>query len=172
MVVSSLGELWEALLEQRRQMDRLLIQIDAALRGNEGKREKRTNTRRSISPASPLRISPLDPFQGVMEVTRDLRVANGNLSADRVAKLFGIPLSRLAQWLGRTKQAVSKTPDADSLQDSLGYFERIARLRLVTQGDAEFRQWLRTPHLLVAGRQESHGLAGPWRVAGAGGRCG
>jgi uncharacterized protein (DUF2384 family) len=100
-----------------------------------------------------------------MEVTRDLRVANGNLAADRVAKLFGIPLSRLAKWLGRTKQAVSKTPDADSLQDSLGYFERIARLRLVTQGDAEFRQWLRTPHPSVAGKDPMELLArGEWQA--------
>lgn len=165
MDVPTLGELREALVEQRQQMDRLLIQIDAALRGNEGKREKRTNTRHRISPTSPPRISPLDPFQGVMEVTRDLRVANGNLAADRVAKLFGIPLSRLAEWLGRTKQAVSKTPDADSLQDSLGYFERIARLRLVTKGDAEFRQWLRTPHPSVAGKNPMELLArGEWQA--------
>lgn len=165
MNVRSLAELRDALVEQRQQMDRLLTQIEAALSGKAIRREQRTTLRRLLPPASPARTSPLDPVQGVLEATRDLRVANGNLSADRVAQLFGIPLSRLAAWLGRTKQAVSKTPDADSLQESLGYFERIARLRLVTQDDAEFRQWLRTPHPSVAGRNPMELLArGEWQA--------
>jgi hypothetical protein len=66
-----------------------------------------------------------------------------------VARVFGVSLSRLAEWLGRTKQAVSKTPDADSLQEALGCFERVARLRMITNGDAEFRKWLRAPHELL-----------------------
>jgi hypothetical protein len=162
--VPSLAELRDALLQNRQEMDRLLVQVEAALHGNQAGRTQEETFPRSFSPASPARTSPLDNVQGVLEITRDLRLANGNLSADRVAKLFGIPLSRLAEWLGRTKQAVSKTPDADSLQDALGYFERIARLRLATRGDAEFRQWLRTSHPAVAGKNPLELLArGKWQ---------
>jgi uncharacterized protein (DUF2384 family) len=95
------------------------------------------------------RPSPLDQMKSVLAATEDLRVANGKLSAERIAKLYGITLSQLAGWVGRTKQAVSKTPDADSLQDALSYFERVARLRLVTKSDAGFRKWLRRPHELL-----------------------
>ena len=63
------------------------------------------------------------------------------------------------------KQAVSKTPDADSLQQTLGYFERVARLRLVTKSDAEFRKWLRMPHPEVDGKNPLELLAkGEWQA--------
>jgi hypothetical protein len=94
----------------------------------------------TISP----RISPLDNVPEVVAANRDLRTPRGKLSADRVVKVYGITLSQLAKWIGRTKQSVSKTPDADSLQPALGYFERVARLRAMT-ADADFRKWLRTP---------------------------
>jgi hypothetical protein len=63
--------------------------------------------------------------------------------------VFGNSLSQLAQWLGRSKQSVSKTPDADSIQLALAYFERVARLRMMMDGDAEFRKWLRMRHELL-----------------------
>lgn len=116
-------------------------------------------------PAAPARRSPLDQVKAVVESTADLREANGNLSAARVAKVFGVSLSQLAGWLGRSKQAVSKTPDADSLQDALGYFERVARIRLVTMDDAEFRKWLRTPHDLLGDASPLDMLAnGGWQA--------
>lgn len=93
----------------------------------------------------PARTSPLNGVRGIREATANLREPNGNLSAARVSQLFGVSLTQLAQWLGRTKQSISKTPDADSLQDPLGYFERVARLRLITKTDAEFRKWIRHP---------------------------
>ena len=95
------------------------------------------------------RPSPLDQVKAVVASTADLREANGNLCAVRIAKVFGVSVSQLASWLGRSKQAVSKTPDADSLQPALGYFERVARMRLVTGNDAGFRKWLRTPNKLL-----------------------
>jgi hypothetical protein len=67
----------------------------------------------------------------------------------RVARVFGVSVSQLAGRLGRTKQALSKTPDADSLQDELGYFERVTRLRMITNGDADFRKRLRAPHEIL-----------------------
>jgi len=95
---------------------------------------------------APPRPSPLDEMQALVESTGDLRVANGNLSAAAIAKVFGISLNQLARWLGRTRQALSKTPDADSLQNDLAYFERVARLRVALKSEDAFRKWLRTPN--------------------------
>jgi len=91
------------------------------------------------------RTSPLDRVKEVLRSTEDLRVANGNLSAESIAKAFGVSLSQLADWLGRTRQALNKTPDADSLQNQLSFFERVARLRAVIPSDG-FQKWLRIPN--------------------------
>jgi hypothetical protein len=96
------------------------------------------------SKATP-RPSPLDRARDVLNATEDLRVANGNLSAEAIAVALGVSLSQLAGWLGRTRQALSKTPDADSLQDELAFFERVARLRAVVASDG-FLKWLRMPN--------------------------
>ena len=93
------------------------------------------------------RLSPLDRVKGIVSASSDLRVENGNLSAVTIARVFGFSLNALAQLLGRTRQALNKTPDADSLQNELSYFERIARLRTALSDDAEFRKWLRMPRL-------------------------
>jgi hypothetical protein len=95
--------------------------------------------------------SPLDRVKGIVSASSDLRVENGNLSAEAIAKLYGISLNQLATWLGRTRQALNKTPDADSLQDELSYFERIARLRTALSNNVEFRKWLRMPHAELNG---------------------
>jgi hypothetical protein len=143
-----LASLLHQLAEQKTQMEHLLGRVEDVLRGVNfsGKAG-----RAAVAPpdTAPPRKSPLDQMKAVMDATVDLREANGNLSAGRVAKVFGVSLSQLAEWLGRTKQALSKTPDADSLQEPLGFFERVARLRMITQGDAEFRKWLRAPHELL-----------------------
>jgi len=89
------------------------------------------------------RSSSLDQIQRVLDSTADLRESNGKLSAARVADLYGVSLSQLADWLSRSRQSVSKTPDAESLQPALNYFERVARLRLLTGSDERFRKWLR-----------------------------
>jgi hypothetical protein len=93
--------------------------------------------------------SPLDRLQEVAKATEDLRTARGNLSAERVAALYGVSVNQLATWLGRSRQALGKTPDADSLQPALSFFERVARLRLALKSDADFRKWLRTPQDLL-----------------------
>ena len=94
---------------------------------------------------APPRPSSLDRVRSVVQATEDLRVAGGNLSADAIAAAFGVSLNQLAGWLGRKRQTVSKTPDADSLQDELAYFERVARLRAVLPKDG-FLKWLRMPN--------------------------
>jgi len=94
---------------------------------------------------TPPRPGPLDRVREVVEATGDLRVANGNLSATAVAAAFGISLNQLAGWLGRTRQALNKTPDADSVQHELAFFESVARLRAVVPKDG-FQKWLRMPN--------------------------
>jgi Protein of unknown function (DUF2384) len=104
------------------------------------------------------RPSPLDHIDEVISVTAELRVANGNLSAVRAAKLYGVSLSQLAEWIGRSRQAVAKTPDADSLQESLDFFERVARLTAIMPADS-FRKWLRMPNKLLDGKRPLESMA-------------
>lgn len=144
-----MASLLTQLNEKKGQVERLLERVEKVLRGMPASGKAGRAAESAGSVVAPPRKSPLDQVKAVVESTADLREANGNLSAVRVAKVFGVSLSQLAGWLGRTKQAVSKTPDADSLQEALAYFERVARLRLVTKGDAELRKWLRMPHDLL-----------------------
>lgn len=145
---SELASLLCQLIEQKTQIEHLIGRVEKVLkRGNApapsgGESKLQQPARRGPE-------SALDRMKAVMESTADLRGSNGNLSATRVAKLFGISVSQLANWLGRSKQTISKTPDAESLQEELGYFERVARLRMITKGDADFRKWLRAPHELL-----------------------
>jgi uncharacterized protein (DUF2384 family) len=82
-----------------------------------------------------------------------------------VAKVYGISVSELAGWLGKSRQTVNKTPDADSLQLALNFFERVARLRLALKSDADFRKWLRTPHQLLENKLPLQLMAkGEWQV--------
>ena len=99
------------------------------------------------------RASALDGIKEVLGATQDLREEGGNLSAKKVAKLFGLSLRAIAQLMARTPQALSKTPTADSMQNELGYFERIARLRLVLKNDAAFRKWLRMGNTALGGKK-------------------
>jgi hypothetical protein len=76
-----------------------------------------------------------------------------------------VSLNQLAAWLGRSRQAVTKTPDADSLQPALNFFERVARLRLALKSDADFRKWLRTPQDLLENAAPLQLMAkGNWQV--------
>ena len=77
----------------------------------------------------------------VFAATADLRAPSGKLSAINTAEAFGLSVAELAALIGRTRQAVSKTPDADSLQLLLRPFERAGRLRATLSTD-DFRKWL------------------------------
>ncbi len=113
--------------------------------------------------ASP-RPSSLDRLEKVLATTRDLRAGNGNLSAHRIADLYGISLSELGRWLGRSRQSLNKTPEAESLQGTLAFLERIARIR-VRLSDVDFRKWLRVPNSLLDGKRPLDLLAeGEWQV--------
>jgi hypothetical protein len=104
------------------------------------------------------RPSPLDGVRDIINATADLRGAKGNLSAAAVASAFGVSVSQLADWFGRSRQALSKTPDADSVQDDLGFFERVARLRAILAKDG-FLKWLRMPQSQLDGKKPMELLA-------------
>src|SRR5437660_2327243 len=101
--------------ELMKQMERKKKEISALLERLEGASDE----------PSP-RPSPLDKVQELLKVTEDLRAPNGNLSAMAVANAFGVSVNELAGWLGRSRQSLAKTPDADSLQNDLAFFERVA----------------------------------------------
>ena len=94
---------------------------------------------------APPRSSPLDKLEQVINATADLRSGSGKLSATAVAEAFNISVNQLASWLGRNRQAISKTPDADSLQNELAFFEKVARLRAAVKKEG-FLKWLRMPN--------------------------
>lgn len=97
---------------------------------------------KSFVDETPPQPSPLDQVHELLAATQDLRVPNGNLSAAAIARAFGVSVNQLARWVGRSRQALAKTPDADSLQNELAFFERVARLRAVLQRE-QFLKWLR-----------------------------
>jgi hypothetical protein len=93
---------------------------------------------------------PLGRLKGVIAATASLRAESGRLSARRVADTFGLPVAELARLLGKSRQALAKTDDADSSQAGLAPFARIARLRAVLS-DEDFRAWLHLPNAELDG---------------------
>lgn len=78
---------------------------------------------------------------------------SGRLDARRVSAWFGLPLAALARISGRSPQAVSKTPDAPTLQKPLRAFEVVASgLERLVGSEAGARIWLNTPNPDLAGR--------------------
>ena len=81
----------------------------------------------------------------------DLRATHsGKLSITLVAKLFGMPVAELGRLIGKPhRAALSKTPDADSLQEPLRPFADIALIRSENLNNKEFRKWLHisNPHM-------------------------
>jgi hypothetical protein len=104
----------------------------------------------SLAEEAASREDPLSKVAALVAATADLRSESGRLSAQRVADCFGLPKSDLARLLGRSRQAISKTDDAESSQAGLAPFERIARLRAVLPG-ASFGPWLRQGNELLDG---------------------
>lgn len=117
------------------------------------------------SPPSRARTSPLDQVGAILKATEDLRTDSGRLSAKAIAPVFGLKDSELARFLGKSRQSLFKTPDAEGLQDALGYFERVARLRTVMKDDVNFRKWLRTSNPALEERRPLDLLkGGSWQI--------
>jgi hypothetical protein len=104
----------------------------------------------SLAEESASREDPLAKVAALVAATADLRAESGRLSTARVAASFGLTKAELGRLLGRSRQAVSKTDDAESAQPGLAPFERVARLRAVLPGDA-FRRWLHLGNDLLTG---------------------
>jgi hypothetical protein len=87
------------------------------------------------------------PERAVRVPNADLRSERGRLSIKPIATLFGMDVIEIGRLIGRdNKAALSKTPDARSLQELLQPFADIALLRAADFGDEEFRKWLNTPN--------------------------
>lgn len=82
------------------------------------------------------RPNPLDGIRCLSLSTAILRGPDGKLSAEPIAKVYGVSPARIATWLGRYRHA------------NLEYFERIARL-LAAVPQPEFRKWLRQPNPML-----------------------
>lgn len=124
----------------------------------------RADADKEAKDSNPPQPSMLDKMQKVLSATKDLREKKGRLSAKLIADLYGTNQAELARWLGKQKQAVFKTPDADSLQKGLENFERIARLRTELSDD-DFRKWLRIPNELLDDKAPIELIAqGKWQL--------
>lgn len=84
---------------------------------------------------------PLSESHSINKITETLRTESGRLSAKKIADTLDISVAELAAQLGSTRQAVSKTPDAKTLQLKLRPYERIIRLRSVLS-QTKFKNWL------------------------------
>ena len=91
--------------------------------------------------ASAPAADPLGRLKSVIAATADLRSESGRLSARKVAEAMGLALSQLAAAIGKPRQSIWKTDDAEAIQERLLPFERIARLRAVLSM-RDFRSWL------------------------------
>lgn len=91
---------------------------------------------------------PLAEVASVAKVDRCLRAESGRIDADKVADAFGFSMAELARQINVSRQRLSKTPDAETLQPLLRPYERIARLRTLFD-DAEFKAWLNAPNELL-----------------------
>ncbi|MDR1010261.1 MAG: MbcA/ParS/Xre antitoxin family protein [Opitutaceae bacterium] len=107
-------------------------------------------------PTAPALAAPANPALRVSN--SDLRTSRGNLSIKLISGLFDIPVAEIGRVIGKDNRAtLSKTPDADSLQEALRPFDDIASLRLaVSGGDKDFRKWLRTPNEHMQGLPPLH----------------
>ena len=94
---------------------------------------------------------PLGRLKSVIAATADLRSEAGRLSARRVAEALGVPLSQLGAAIGKPRQTLWKTDDAEALQELLRPFERVARLRAVLT-ERDFRSWLNMANDQLDGR--------------------
>jgi len=72
-----------------------------------------------------------------------LHAGNGRLDAQAVSALYGISLASLARALGRSEQAVHKTPTSPRIQPALRVYERIAAMLLrLTGSEIGLRAWM------------------------------
>ena len=79
---AGLAPLLGRLVEEKRRLERLLHQVDEVLRKASPPPKVAAGAKREVASPHP---SSLDQVKGVAAATADLRLTNGNLSAERVA---------------------------------------------------------------------------------------
>jgi len=84
-------------------------------------------------------------------VARSLRSESGRLDAKRIAKRLGVSVAALAQAIGKQRQTVNKTPDADDLQRALAPMARIVSLLEDALAPKELSAWLSSSHAGLGG---------------------
>src|SRR5215469_2544685 len=89
---ADLMALRDRLVRESNRIENLLQEVERALRGKQTANE-----------TAPPRPSPLDEIREVLAATADLRTRGGNLSAERVASLYGVSMNQLAGWLGKSR---------------------------------------------------------------------
>ena len=88
---AELVALRDRLVRESTRIERLLKEVERALSGKPAGKE-----------TAPPRPGPLDEINEVLAATADLRTQGGNLSAERVASLYGVSMNQLAGWLGKS----------------------------------------------------------------------
>lgn len=72
---------------------------------------------------------------------------SGRLDIKKVSSFLGVTVSEMARWFKRDVSTVSKTPDAESLQEGLRVYERIIAMLLFLVNDpVQVRMWLNAPN--------------------------
>jgi len=109
-------------------------------------------------------VNPWGPASLAAHVVRDLHdPETGRLDAKRIAEYLALPLSTLADGLGRSVAAVHKSPASLPLQEKLAPIAwTIGALSLVLRSRDNLLTWLNSPHpdldghtpmsLIVSGR--------------------
>jgi hypothetical protein len=121
-------------------------------------------SREGVEVRQPTHPDPLGRIKGVLAATAGLRSESGRLSAQRIARVFDLSVAEVARLVGRSRQAVSKTDDAESMQEGLLPFARIARLRAVLS-ERDFRIWLNLPNDQLGGQSPRAAIRGGYTEA-------
>jgi hypothetical protein len=84
-------------------------------------------------------------------VAPSLRNDNGRLDAKRIAERLGVSVAALAQAIGKQRQTVNKTPDADDLQPALAPMARVISMLDDALAPNELTAWLSSSHAGLGG---------------------
>ena len=119
--------------------------------GTDDPRELRLRANRLLARGREHRNAPQDignptvptPHSALLHTVPHLHASIGRLDAREVSTLYGVSLAALARALGRSEQAVHKTPTSAGIQPALHVYERIAAILLrLTGSETGLRTWM------------------------------
>jgi CheY-like chemotaxis protein len=101
-----------------------------------------------LNPWLPFELGSSDPLVALHDPK------TGRIDAKRVAHALGLSVPDMARALGRTPQALHKTPSAPAIQKPLGHLRRSIELLYKVYGNlASVRAWLNAPQPDLAGER-------------------